>query len=74
MTFEIEGSSDSPVVNPSFVVNNWKEKETKVTVVGQQPEDIRIGYPGTVTDKDMVVWIRMESENNVKIVIETEKR
>ena len=71
MTFEIEGSSESPIVNPCFVVKNWKEKETKVTVTGRQPEDVKIGYPTTVTDKDMVVWLRMESEDKVKIVIET---
>jgi len=70
MTFEIEGSSDSPIVNPCFVVKNWKEKETKITVTGQQPDDVKIGYPSTVTDKDMVVWLRMEAEDKVKILIE----
>lgn len=70
MIFEIAGSSKSPIVNPCFIVSNWKEKETKISVVGQQPEDVKIGYPSTVKDKDMVVWLRMESENKVKIIIE----
>ncbi|MBN1545478.1 MAG: LamG domain-containing protein [Syntrophaceae bacterium] len=70
MTFELEGSSSSPVVNPCFVISNWKKEEAKVTVSGQEPEDIRIGHPRTVTDKDMVIWIKMQSENKVKIVID----
>jgi hypothetical protein len=71
ITFEIEGNSNSPIVNPCFVISNWKEKETKVTVVGQHPDDVKIGYPSTVKDKDIVVWLRMECENKVKIIIES---
>lgn len=73
MVLEIEASKDSPVVNPCFVVKNWKGKVAKVDVIGQQPEDIRIGYPSMVEDKDMVVWIQIQSENSVKFVIESSK-
>jgi hypothetical protein len=72
MEFEIAGSSDSPIVNPCFVIKNWDGK-AKVTFAGRQPEDVKIGYPSTVVDKDMVVWLRMESVKNVKIIIEAVK-
>lgn len=70
MTCEIKASYDSPIVNPCFVVKNWKQKEAKVPVVGQQPENVKIGNPSMVTDKDMVVWLKLESEDKVKIIIE----
>jgi len=70
MTFEIKGSSDSPIVNPCFVISNWKGEDAAVSVEGREPEDVRIGYPRMVTDKDLIVWLRMESENKVRFVIE----
>ena len=75
MTFEIEGSVDSPVVNPCFVISNWRQQETTVTVNGMKPgtEDVKVGFPTTVVDKDLVVWLRMESNNKVKFVIESKQ-
>ncbi len=71
MTFEIKGSSDSPVVNPCFVISNWIGEDAAVTVDGREPENVKIGYPRMVTDKDLVVWLRMQSENKMKFVIES---
>jgi hypothetical protein len=71
MTFEIKGSSNSPIMNPCFVISNWKQKDAKVTVLGQDPEDVKIGHPRTVKDKDLVVWIKMQSESIVKFTIES---
>jgi hypothetical protein len=73
MSFEVSGSEGSPVVNPAFVVSNWAEAGARVTVNGREldPEDVKVGHPRTVVDKDLVVWLRMESEEPVRVVIES---
>jgi len=73
MTFEIKGSRNSPVVNPCFVISNWGQQDAAVTVNGMKPkaEDVKVGHPSTVTDKELVVWLRMQSENKVKFVIKS---
>jgi len=71
MTFEIKGSKNSPVVNPCFVISNWTEEKAIVTVNGRKPADVKVGRPRMVTDKDLVVWLRMESNKKVKFVIES---
>ena len=32
--------------------------------------DLHVGYPMTVIDKDLVVWLQYESESNTEFVIE----
>ena len=73
MTFEIKGSKNSPVVNPCFVISNWTEEDAVVTVNGMKPkaEDVKVGHPSTVKDKELVVWLRMQSENKLKFVIKS---
>jgi len=73
MTFEIKGSKNSPVVNPCFVISNWTEEDAVVTVIGMKPKakDVKVGHPSTVKDKELVVWLRMQSENKVKFVIKS---
>jgi len=46
-----------------------------VTVNGMKPkaEDVKVCHPSTVKDKDLVVWLQMQSENKVKFVIESAK-
>jgi hypothetical protein len=73
MTFEIDASEGSPLVNPCFVISNWPEEGARVTVNGVEldPEDTKVGHPRTVVDKDLVVWLRMQAEEPVSMVIES---
>ncbi|MHC4280363.1 MAG: hypothetical protein ACYSUJ_09440, partial [Planctomycetota bacterium] len=70
---KIKGSEDSPIVNLALVISNW-EGDASVTVDGDElesGEDYRIGHPTTVVDKDIVIWIEGETEEEAEIVIET---
>jgi hypothetical protein len=72
IVIKIKGSEDSPVINPAFVISNW-EGDASVTVDGEKlssGEGYRIGYPTTVVDKDVVIWIEGETEEEAEIVIE----
>jgi hypothetical protein len=74
MSFGVNGTEGSPVVNPCFVISNWPEEGARMTVDGREleAEDVKVGHPRTVVDKDLVVWLRMQSEEPVSIVIEAE--
>ena len=71
---EIKASKDSPIVNPAFVISNWPGKSASVKINGQKVDDdgeLRVGHPKTVTDKDLVVWLRYQSESDTEILIES---
>jgi len=71
LSFDLQASTERPVVNPCFVVRNWGHRgEAEVLLDGRQPKDFR---QGTMLDTDgndcLVVWIEMESTKPVKISI-----
>jgi len=35
--------------------------------------DLRVGHPKTVVDKDLVVWVRYESESDTEFVFEAKE-
>jgi hypothetical protein len=67
----VGGSEDSPIVNLAFVINNW-DGDASVSVNGKKlsSDKYKVGKPNTVIDKDLVVWIELESESEVDIIIE----
>jgi hypothetical protein len=66
VVLKLKGSKESPIVNPAFVISNWNFKNTGVKVNGEKVKEnhLRIGYPRTVIDKDVVIWIQFESERD----------
>jgi len=69
----IKASKDSPIFNPTFVISKWDYKGTSLTINGEKVEDgkdLRVGHPKTVVDKDLVVWVRYESESDTEFVFE----
>lgn len=66
----ISANSDSPVVNPAFVVNGWgSSMPGKIELNGQEIEvgkDLRIGFRESLYATDMVVWMRYETEKKVE--------
>jgi hypothetical protein len=72
---KIKGSEDSPIINPAFVISNWKG-DASVTVDGdklESGEDYRTGQPRMVADKDLVVWVEYKSESNTEFVFEVKE-
>jgi len=70
LNITISANSDSPVVNPAFVVNGWgNSMPEKIEVNGQEIEvgkDLRIGFRESLNSTDMVVWMRYETEKKVE--------
>lgn len=69
LCFRLEASSDTPVVNPAFIVENWGNREAVLQVDGKavpQGKAFRFGYIRRINRYDLVVWIKMEFEQPVK--------
>ena len=70
ITFELQGSVDSPVFNPAFVLKNWGKDGISLTVNGKEivrDDNFRIGYEQRLDGIDLVTWLKYKSENLVKI-------
>jgi hypothetical protein len=70
---EIAATEDSPLYNPAFVLKNWNQTSGYVRIDGEDIEigkDCRVGYRHSSTGIDLIVWIRMNRSNPVKISFE----
>jgi len=72
ISYTLDASAKSPVVNPCFVVKNWNSYDEAALVINGKPFDCgKKCRQGIVRDTDgtrcLVVWIRAESEKAVKI-------
>jgi hypothetical protein len=63
----LQGSADSPVVNPAFVVRGWSGR-ARVLVNGKPAG--RTGTIERLEGSDLIVWIELESVQPVRIEIE----
>lgn len=75
ISFTLEGSTDSPIVNPCIVIKNWPNREGRIDlkINGIQIQD-GIGYRhGVTTDTDgspmLVLWIEKFSDQEMNIEI-----
>ena len=72
ISLELEGSANSPIFNPVFVVKNWGTKGMKLQIDGKTIErgkDFRFGHRHEIDRTDLVSWVRFESTSPVKVVI-----
>lgn len=66
----ISASPASPLVNPVFVIENWgnHELECKVNNIVQTNEDrFRYVINKTLESKNLIIWLEMNSEENIDI-------
>lgn len=66
----LEGSKNSPVLNPAFVIKNWGDADVKLTLNGRdvpRGKAFRFGHVATLERTDLVIWIKLESVKTVNI-------
>jgi hypothetical protein len=62
----------SPLYNPCFVIRNWERKDISLSLnnrVMEPGSDFRYGFIPRSEGYDLVIWIRLESEQEKKISI-----
>lgn len=70
LSFKINASEESPLVNPAFVFRNWKGHSVKLIMDGKIVEtgkDFRYGLEYDVEGKSqLIVWIKYQSKKITK--------
>ncbi|MGA8153610.1 MAG: LamG domain-containing protein [Terriglobales bacterium] len=62
--FVLKASSESPLLNPAFVVKNWGDAEVKLSIDGKpvsRGANFRYGLVSHLEGTDLVVWLALES-------------
>jgi hypothetical protein len=72
LSFELKGSSDSPVIDPAFVINNWGRRDVELKVNGrniQKGADARWDYQENIDGCALVIWLKAEYQKPVSVSI-----
>ncbi len=72
ISFTLNASEKSPIVNPAFVIKNWGDDEAEIKVNGEirkESKDLRVGFKHTLESIDMIIWIRHDSDEDLTIDI-----
>jgi hypothetical protein len=70
LRMKLEGSTESPVVDPAIIIKDWGMKGAKVSVDGKgiQPgTDLGVGHINRLEGTDLVLWMRRVSTQAVTI-------
>ena len=73
LNFDLLGSDESPIVNPAFVVNNWKWEKAILQIDGENmPEgmDFRQGITHSIDgSKTLIIWVKLKDYKSRNITI-----
>ena len=69
-SFSLDGSEDSPIVNPCFVIKNWgSDSKARIKINNKNQAAGSMVKQGIIRDTDgtltLVIWISQESDGNV---------
>jgi hypothetical protein len=70
LEMKLAASEDSPVVNPAFVIKGWGDADAALKINGKKikrGKNFRAGLRDTLESTDLIVWLRTESTEPVKI-------
>jgi hypothetical protein len=73
LSFALEASADSPIINPAFVVENWGYRNAEVMVNGNlvpRGKSFRYGHIRKVNRYDLVVWLQLDDVRDTEIAIQ----
>jgi hypothetical protein len=69
LEFEIAGSKENPICNPSFFIKNWTSEKASVLVNGKPIKDVRIGLNHELEGDNLVIFLFLEKNEPVSITI-----
>jgi hypothetical protein len=71
VSFQINASQKSPLVNPAFVLKNWKNPNVKLTINGKsikRGKDFRYGMEYDAEGiPQLIIWMKYNSEKKTEI-------
>ena len=73
LKMKLTATTNSPVVNPAFVVRNWGDADPLLKIDGtqiQRGKSFRFGHSRRLTGSDLIVWIELESTKPINLLLE----
>jgi len=73
LAVRLAATSDSPVVNPAFVIRDWGDTDVLLKIDGKQIDrgtSFRAGHNRRLTGSDLILWIELESTKPIKLLLE----
>jgi hypothetical protein len=70
LKFTLAADKDSPVVNPAFVIKNWGDSDVQLKINGDEADkgkDFRSGVQHNLDGTDLIVWVKTETTDPIKI-------
>jgi len=72
--FQLNGSKESPALNPAFVLKGWGDKKVEIMLNGKKCNEgtnFRVGYENHLEGTDLILWFDLSSEKVESISINT---
>jgi len=72
MSFMIQGSGQSPVINPVFLIHNWDKKGISITIDGtnlKEGEDFRWDNIRKIDGSDVILWVNKKLHSKSEIIL-----
>jgi hypothetical protein len=73
LSFTLDSSKKSPIINPAFVIKNWANAAVVLKINGttlKNSEDYRVGFEKTYNGNKLIIWLEKQSESTLNIQIE----
>jgi hypothetical protein len=69
--FTLNGSKESPVVNPAFVITNWVNSDIRLTIDGKsisRGKDFRYSVEYDAEgNPSVIIWIKCQAEKQIEL-------
>jgi hypothetical protein len=65
----LQGSKQSPVINPALRIKNWNAESAKVLVNGKPGGDVRLGFHQAIEGTDLILFLLLNETTPVKITV-----
>jgi hypothetical protein len=78
ISFDIKASKDRPLVNPCFVVKNWKGSDEATVVINNKKvkpgQNFRQGDVYDTNGKSMkIIWLKLSTDSSINVQIKQPK-
>ena len=72
LNLELAGSEEHPVINPAFVIKDWRKADVDLFMNGEpvdKGKDFRVGHQQTSQGRDLIVWINKITYKSLKLIL-----
>jgi hypothetical protein len=73
ISFTVNASMESPLLNPAFIIKNWNDAEVSLKIDGKEisaGKQFRYGMNyDTSGKKYMIIWVELEKDNPIGVTI-----